>query len=271
VSGIFSFLFDIILPQQCVRCGRQLDNSRGGGIFVIPQGWPDGAGGFFPLDVTFQLLRGIEIPARLLCNSCWLSMKPATPSFTSFASSDVCRNVISPFITNDTLLHVIRFMKYAGGKSASASLSWWMTVALIEAVNMDGIEWHNISLVPVPLHFSREKMRGYNQAELLARGISRLTGVPVEEGAIIRVRKTNSQATTPFKLRAENVKGAFSLIKPESIYSRDVILVDDIVTSGATALSCVDSLNQGEPSSVSIISAGRASTFVSLDSVEYHV
>lgn len=263
MSGIFSFLFDLILPQQCVRCGRQFDNSPGDDILVIPHGWPDGTGGFFPRQVTFRLFKSLEIPARLLCDSCWLSMKPAIPSSTSFAPSHICRNIISPFITNETLLHVVRFMKYAGGKSASAALSWWMTGALIEAINREQINWHNISLVPVPLHYTREKTRGYNQAELLARGVSQLTGVPMEKEVIVRVKKTNSQASTPFKLRADNVKGAFSLVNPESISSRDVVLVDDIVTSGATALSCASTLNRAKPSSVTVLSAGRASNFVS--------
>ncbi len=89
-------------------------------------------------------------------------------------------------------------------------------------------------LVPVPLHCSREKHRGYNQAALYAKEIGRLLEIPVREDILLRIKKRKPQSKLKFAERAVNIKGVFT-VAYEADGEERVILVDDVVTSGATA------------------------------------
>ena len=90
-------------------------------------------------------------------------------------------------------------------------------------------------LVPVPLHRLRLWQRRFNQAALLAKEVSRWTGKPCDVGALLRVKATRSQVGLSRVQRAENLQGAFRVAEGASVRGRNVILVDDVLTSGATA------------------------------------
>jgi ComF family protein len=92
-------------------------------------------------------------------------------------------------------------------------------------------------VVPIPLHESRLRERGFNQAERIARSFTRHvseTQLRCVTDVLVRVRHTHSQAHLPKAERMQNVAGAFVVAKPDLIQGRDVILVDDVVTTGAT-------------------------------------
>lgn len=111
--------------------------------------------------------------------------------------------------------------------------------------------FENAILVPVPLYKKRLAMRGYNQSMLLARAIGRVVGSPVVD-LLYRVRDTNSQATKTVKEREENVKNAFAFkakykqkkYKP-LLDNRHIILIDDVITTGATLFECAKALRLG--------------------------
>lgn len=88
-------------------------------------------------------------------------------------------------------------------------------------------------LIPVPLHPRRLALRGYNQARVIAQQISNASGIPVLDG-VIRTRNTRPQAQCARHEKYGNVEGAFSVISPEFITGKSIILVDDLMTSGAT-------------------------------------
>ena len=115
----------------------------------------------------------------------------------------------------------------------------------------------NALLVPVPLHWTRLARRGYDQALLLARDVSLRTGVPVLKGAIVRKRRTRAQSGLGEEERGGNVSGAFRARKIERLSGRDVLLVDDLVTTGETALACCGALSEAGPASVTVLCAGR--------------
>ncbi len=105
-------------------------------------------------------------------------------------------------------------------------------------------------LVPVPLHPKRLKERGYNQSGLIARGLGRLTGLSVNEDCLVRQRNTGSQARTSNVVeRRNNVSGAF-ICRNNKLSGQRVILVDDVVTSGATLNACASALKEGGALSV---------------------
>ena len=93
-------------------------------------------------------------------------------------------------------------------------------------------------VIPVPLHRARERERGFNQSEVLAEGISRAIGISLTKGIMKRKRNTKDQTYLNAQQRAENVREAFVVTQPENIDGKRVILVDDVMTTGATLNEC---------------------------------
>jgi ComF family protein len=110
------------------------------------------------------------------------------------------------------------------------------------------IESHRLGfdlLVPVPLHGIRQRTRGYNQAELLAKGIAAELSVPVDARGLRRSRQTAQQArTADIDQRRRNVEGAFRA-SLSRFRGRSICLVDDVTTTGATLAACSKALKQG--------------------------
>lgn len=104
--------------------------------------------------------------------------------------------------------------------------------------------WDAEVLVPVPVHKSRYRKRGYNQAALIARSIAEQTGLFADEKLLARTKKTTAQKELSTKERIKNLQGAFQLEKSVVQYKK-IILVDDIYTTGSTADACADVLRKG--------------------------
>jgi ComF family protein len=120
-------------------------------------------------------------------------------------------------------------------------------------------------IVPVPLYRSRERERGYNQAELLARGFVRAlkkrgatSQVKLATRALLRRRSTVPQSGLSLQRRSENVRRAFELTDPARIRGQDVILVDDVMTTGATASACAAALRGAGAHRVVVLTLARA-------------
>jgi len=100
-------------------------------------------------------------------------------------------------------------------------------------------------IIPVPLHPRKRKQRGYNQAELIAIGTSRITGIPVETGILLRILHHDSQTGMGRYERYENVAGNFKLAPgARDLTDTSILLIDDIVTTGATLEACSITLLQ---------------------------
>jgi len=112
-------------------------------------------------------------------------------------------------------------------------------------------------LVPVPLHPRRERERGFNQASLLARRLGRAWRVPVRDDVVVRAVATPSQTELDARARRANVRDAFRLRRPEVIAGRHVVLVDDILTTGATLSECARCLRAGGAATVGALTVAR--------------
>ena len=112
-------------------------------------------------------------------------------------------------------------------------------------------------LVPVPLHRWRLWSRGFNQAALLARALARRTGTPLAVDALVRVRPTTSSRGMGRRARARNVKDAFRLARPDAVRGRTVVLIDDVLTTGATANACARVLLRGGARAVHVLTWAR--------------
>jgi len=97
-------------------------------------------------------------------------------------------------------------------------------------------------VIPVPLHRARHRERGFNQSDVLAVGVSQRTGVPFAKGILKRKKHTRDQTYLDLQQRKENVKDAFMITQPEKINGKQVILVDDVITTGATLNECAQML-----------------------------
>ena len=94
-------------------------------------------------------------------------------------------------------------------------------------------------IVPMPLHPKRLRERGYNQAEYIAKGISEITGIPVDTTHVTRARNTPKQALQRGEARKANVADAFAVNHPEQLYHKHILVIDDLITTGETAKACL--------------------------------
>ena len=113
-------------------------------------------------------------------------------------------------------------------------------------------------IVPIPLAKRRERQRGYNQSTEIARGVAHATGLPIRSKVVRRIRFEGSQTQQSLQGRHENVEGVFELCRKADVQGKHILLIDDIVTSGATIVSCANELRKGGAAHFSILSLGFA-------------
>ena len=114
------------------------------------------------------------------------------------------------------------------------------------------------AIVPVPLTPQRLHRRGYNQSEMLARGIADVTGLPVETGAVSRVVERPSQTLLHGRSRRENVEHVFRLTNPARVAGRHLLMVDDVLTTGSTLLSLGRTLMEAGDVRLSVLTLALA-------------
>lgn len=109
-------------------------------------------------------------------------------------------------------------------------------------------------LIPVPLHRKRQRKRGYNQSEVFARGLSETSGVPVETRLLLRITASKTQTRKSKFMRWKNVEQLFAIKNPETFRGKHLVLVDDVITTGATLEACAHALEKIEGVKISVIS-----------------
>ncbi len=141
----------------------------------------------------------------------------------------------------------IHLFKYAG--------YWRMGRALVRRLRsqVQRLSWEFDSILPIPLDFLRLRMRGFNQAVVLAREISKLEGVPLHLDLIVRTKRVRPQVGLKGKERLRNIRGSFSVAKRESVEGKKILLVDDVLTTGATANECARVLKKQGAGSVRLL------------------
>lgn len=97
-------------------------------------------------------------------------------------------------------------------------------------------------IVPIPLSRKKERQRGYNQSDWIAWGIPEATGIPTDTTSVVRTKSNPSQTTLDHRQRRENVRDIFAVRHPGNLEGRHILLVDDVITTGATMLSCAEAI-----------------------------
>jgi ComF family protein len=181
-----------------------------------------------------------------------------------------CRNSEMSFdrarsfgLYRDLLRAAVLLLKYQRCARWGAKLGTLLAAMSRDLVASRGVD--NALIIPVPLHAARERERGYNQAELLSLGLARTvrgsgSGAVMElkRAVLIKVRATPPQTGLSPAARRENVRGTFAVRRPERIWDRVIVLVDDVMTTGETLSACASALKSAGAREVLALTLARA-------------
>ena len=239
----------------------------------------------FPADCRIchtPLSRLTRLP---VCASCWNDLPPQTTSLCSRCGEDLaisdfgerpaegilcrpCRLAPPPFeiavahgLYQGTMRSLLHLLKYEGLEPIARRLGAFVAGRLAGIRDLPG----KMPVVPVPLFKARQAERGFNQSELLAAGVVRAMrqlrpewGGELAPGVLARQRATQSQAGLSMTERRRNLRGAFFVPDPGRVTGQQVLLIDDIYTTGATARACSQALKRAGAAGVWVATAARA-------------
>jgi ComF family protein len=182
-----------------------------------------------------------------LCHRC-LTRRPA------FGFARACSTYAAAEVCSGPLRQALQRYKYGPDVSLAPALAKVLTehASMVLSVNTYDL------IMPVPLHISRLRWRGFNQALLLARELARQQRVPIDPFVLERVRATAPQVELDDAARRRNVARAFRVVDPARIRGRRVLLVDDVYTTGATANECSRTLLRAGAAHVDVLVLSRA-------------
>lgn len=211
-----------------------------------------------------------------LCPACWQGMgfieRPYCDKLGTPFVSEAGEGLLSPAAIaeppaydraraaarfSDVARDLVHLLKYGDRLDLAAPLGGWMARAGRDLLtDADAI-------VPVPLHWSRLFQRRYNQSAMLAREVSQLANVPVEDDILLRTRPTRPQVGLARKERAQNVQGAFAVATGARVRvkGKKLVVIDDVLTSGATAEACARVLRRAGAARVDMLVLARVVNF----------
>lgn len=226
-TSFWTELLDVISPRPCVVCNRRLTAGE-----------------------------------RVLCGPCHLHM-PLThyeehpqdnPMARMFWGLFPVERAAALFfyLPQGDISKVVFSLKYHGMPEVGRAMGQLAARQFAAAGFFDGID----AIVPMPITWRRRWQRGYNQSVEIARGVSETTGLPIMDKAVKRVHFKQSQTTRHGWERKMNVEGAFMLTDSEKTAHKHLLLVDDIVTTGATITACAQQLAKAPGVKISILTLG---------------
>jgi ComF family protein len=149
---------------------------------------------------------------------------------------------------------LIHSLKYKGIRELGYELGRIYGLSLDSSGFMDDIDL----IIPVPLHPEKERIRGFNQSEIISLGIADAANLPVEVKSLVRKKVSATQTKRSRYERWTNVEGIFEVIDPHAIAGKHILLVDDVITTGSTVESCVNELLKTEGMRVSVVALAFA-------------
>lgn len=228
IRSLWHSLLELFFPHLCVGCGKHLETG----------------------------------PA-CLCASC-LDALPRTDHASSLGNKaeepfrDITKVVravsFCRYGRDDTFMRLIRLLKY--GRSPWIGV-WLGERAAKEIMDADTSFFRDIDyIIPVPLHPARLRVRTYNQAECIAKGVSRAVALPLLTDALVRVVNNATQTRRSAAERLRNVEGIFALKQSVPLQDCHILLVDDILTTGATLKACIRALTPIRGLKITVLTLG---------------
>ncbi|MDR1382161.1 MAG: ComF family protein [Tannerella sp.] len=178
---------------------------------------------------------------------------PAWALFAGFSRMEAATAFLF-FEKDGKTQQLIHAFKYYGNRSLAEYLGRIAAIELKEYGFFASID----AIIPVPLHPNKEKKRGYNQSGLIANGISSVCGCSVDRTSIIRIADTTTQTRKSIYERHVNMEKIFKLTNAEHLSGKHILLVDDVMTTGATTSACIEILSEIPDIVISIFSLAIA-------------
>jgi len=238
LSALKTSLFSLFYPPVCAACGLYLEDEK-----------------------------------KVLCEACMDGLPRAEQAATRENGTEMClwgearsraaakkvmhleRAAAFLFFEKDhPIQRMIHAMKYADRPEIGEVLGRQAAIEMQYADFFDEIE----VIVPMPLHKRRLRERGYNQSEYIARGISEVTGIPVDTTHVTRECNTPKQALQRGEERKANVADAFEVNHPEQLYHKHILVVDDLITTGETMKACIKAMRSIRGAKISVFALCKA-------------
>lgn len=227
---------DAVLPPICLSCGALVSEPGA----LCPECWAKVGFLAAPQCQCCGTPFDVELGPDALCGRC-------------MDEPPVWRRARAVFAYDDSSKPLVLRFKHADRIEGAPAFARWMARAGADLLAEADI------IVPVPLHSWRLLARRYNQAAVLANALGKLAGKPVAPDALVRQRRTPVQGHLTREQRLRNVKGAFT-IRPRrlaAIKDKHVLLIDDVLTTGATVGECARVLTKAGAASVDVLTLGR--------------
>lgn len=234
VAALLKTVIDTLLPPRCPGTGEVVDRQG----MVSAAFWPQLAFIEAPHCDTCGLPFSFEMAEGALCAAC-MEMEP---------EFDKARSAV---VYNDASRKLVLDFKYGDRLHAVHAFVPWLLRA------GDGLIAEADMVVPVPLHAMRLWQRRFNQSALLADRLARSCGKPWHPGVLLRLRHTVQQKGLSRKERALNVRNAFGVNRKHDLKGKNILLVDDVFTSGATLNECARALKKAGAEKVFVLTIAR--------------
>lgn len=206
----------------------------------------------FPQETSCHLCeRATEGKGSILCPACAAALRRLRiPPRDALTLHDPLAACVSAYFHEDEARLLCHLLKFRWDAAAARPLA----AGMAEALALSGLADTQDGAAPVPLHPKRQRERGYNQAALLARAVCGHTGLPLWEDALTRTRHGTSQITRSREERLAALTGAFTA-DGARVAGKRVLLIDDVLTTGATAVSCAQALLDAGAERVCLLTA----------------
>jgi len=250
LRDVLDSVLAVAFPTNCSLCGNELG---GGRLRICGACWAE--------------LQPWQGP---ICERCGLPFASARALDSSVGECGDCRADVSGFdaarnfgLYTGKLRKAVLRLKFGGDERLGAHLGELLAAPWDSLAGREGS--NQPLIIPVPLHPSRQRERGFNQSELLAMGLAqrlgkhgRNTAPQVAKSVLLRRRATPPQTGLSVSARRENLRGAFEVSKLEAVRGKTIVLIDDVMTTGATLSACARALRRAGAAQVMGLTLARA-------------
>jgi ComF family protein len=237
-QNLLELALHILLPKTCLHCGQDLKFKSAD--HLCP-----------------KCLDNLEKILPLYCQRCGIPLSGGGAHCFrcrgSLAGKYKCDKIRSAFVFNKEIRSLIHHLKY----KHKQGISVFFAVSLVEALfRYEEIQNFDL-IIPVPLSAKRLRARGFNQSELIAKDLSVLTKTDSSNDLLIKFKETSPQTKLNRKERLENIKNAFMVTKPKEVAKKNILLIDDVATTGSTFEECAKALKKCRAKRVFALSVAR--------------
>jgi ComF family protein len=197
---------------------------------------------------------------KLICESCWNSFPIINDNYdlsneirSKISGPVYFSNAFSIWEFSPAIQNIIHHLKYQNFKILANRIG----ILMADRLRKLQLPKEKTIIIPVPLHKTRMRERGYNQSALLSNVIATETGLPYNDQILERIRYTQSQTKLTATERLKNVQNAFNISLPKEIENKIIILVDDVITTGATINECAKELMKAGAEAINLFSIAK--------------